>query len=280
MKLGIVVFPIDQSMDVSELGAAVEQMGFESLWFPDHSHIPTSRKTANPNGGELPEMYRRLLDPFLALMAVASATSSLRIGTGICLAMQRDPIALAKEVATLDFLSGGRLEFGVGAGWNEEEMENHGTRFSLRWRILAERVLAMREIWEKDAAEFHGTYVNFDPIWSWPKPVQRPCPPVLVGGNGPKAIDGLFAYGDHWMPGAAMGPSGLAARMGEIQERAESMGRPGYPVTVYAAPANAHALSEYQRLGVERCILWLPSLHSIELRRRLKVLAPLVNEFQ
>ena len=280
MKLGIVVFPTDQTMDVAELGAAVEDMGFESLWFPDHSHIPVSRRTTNPNGGDLPEMYLRLLDPFLALTAVAGATSALRIGTGICLAMQRDPITLAKEVATLDLLSDGRFHFGVGGGWNEEEMENHGTLPTLRWRVLAERMLAMKEIWTHDTAEFHGQYVSFDPIWSWPKPVQQPHPPVLVGGNGPKAIQGLLQYGDAWMPGAAFGPDGLRIRMREIQELAEPTGRGPFPVTVYAAPADASVVAAYEGIGVERCIFWLPSLRSFELLERLRGLAPLVSSFQ
>lgn len=267
-------------MDVSALGAAVEDTGFESLWFPDHSHIPASRRTPNPNGGELPEMYRRLLDPFLALTAVAGATSSLRIGTGICLAMQRDPITLAKEIATLDLLSGGRFLFGVGGGWNEEEMENHGTRPALRWRVLSERIFAMKEIWMHESAEFHGQYVDFDPIWSWPKPVQHPHPPILVGGNGPKAIDGLFRYGDAWMPGAAFGPEGLESRMREIQERVETNGRQPFPVTVYAAPADANEVAKYEEIGVERCIFWLPSFGSVELLERLRGLAPLVRTFQ
>jgi probable F420-dependent oxidoreductase len=267
-------------MDVAELGAAVEDLGFESLWFPDHSHIPASRRTPNPNGGELPDMYRRLLDPFLALTAVARATTTLRIGTGICLAMQRDPITLAKEVATIDLLSGGRFQFGVGGGWNEEEMENHGTRPSLRWRVLAERVSAMKAIWTHESAEFHGKYVNFDPIWSWPKPVQDPHPPVLVGGNGPKAIEGLVAYGDAWMPGAALGPEGLPARLREIRERAKSAGRGPFPVTIYAAPAEPHVVAKYEDVGAERCIFWLPSLGSVELLESLRRLAPLVTSFR
>jgi probable F420-dependent oxidoreductase len=280
LKLGIVVFPTDQSMDVSDLGAAVEDMGFESLWFPDHSHIPASRRTPNPNGGELPEMYRRLLDPFLALTAVALATSTLRIGTGICLAMQRDPITMAKEVATLDLLSRGRLLFGVGGGWNEEEMEDHGTRPRLRWRVLAERVSAMKQIWTHETAEFHGRYVDFGPMWSWPKPVQQPHPMVLVGGNGPKAIEGLLEYGDAWMPGAALGPEGVLASMGEIHEQAKSQGRGPFPVTIYGTPADSHVVAKYEDIGVERCIFWLPSLGSVELLQRLRRLAPLVADFQ
>ncbi len=280
MKLGIVVFPTDQTMNVAELGSAVEQMGFESLWFPDHSHIPASRRTPNPNGGELPDMYRRLLDPFLALTAVAGATSVLRIGTGICLAMQRDPITLAKEVATLDLLSGGRFLFGVGGGWNEEEMENHGTRPSLRWRVLEERVAAMKEIWTHDEAQFHGKYVDFGPIWSWPKPVQQPHPPVLVGGNGPKAIDGLLQYGNGWMPGASFGPDGLSIRMREVEERTRQSGRGPMPVTVYAAPQDPSVIARYAEIGVERCIFWVPSSGSVELLERLRLLAPLVNSYQ
>ena len=185
MKFGVTMFPTDYAIGPAELAGAVEEHGFESLFFPEHTHIPTSRRTPWPGGAELPREYSRTLDPFVALSAAATATERLRIGTGICLVVERDPITLAQEVASLDFISGGRFLFGIGGGWNLEEMENHGTDPAQRWKLLRERVLAMKAIWAEDEAEFHGRFVNFDPIWSWPKPVQEPHPPILVGGSGP-----------------------------------------------------------------------------------------------
>ncbi len=189
MKFGLQMFPTDYAIPVTELGKAAEDLGFESLFFPEHTHIPTSRKTEWPGGGPLPMEYSHTLDPFVAMAATAAVTKTLKVGTGICLVMQRDPITLAKEVASVDFLSGGRVLFGIGGGWNEDEMENHGTKPSLRWKILRERILAMKEIWTKDEAEYHGQFVNFDPIWSWPKPAQKPHPPILIGGAGPRTLD-------------------------------------------------------------------------------------------
>ena len=192
MQIGLIIFPTDYSIDLVELGRQAEARGFESLWVTEHTHIPTSRLSQRDGVADLPPEYSHTLDPFVALTAVAAATEQLKLGTGVCLVTERDPIVLAKEVASLDLISRGRFLFGVGAGWNREEMENHGTDPKLRWRVLRERVLAMKEIWTKDEAEFHGQQVNFDPIWSWPKPVQRPHPPVLMGGDAPKAIEGLL----------------------------------------------------------------------------------------
>ncbi|HET9772410.1 MAG TPA: TIGR03619 family F420-dependent LLM class oxidoreductase, partial [Acidimicrobiia bacterium] len=179
MRIGITMFPTSYAIRVTDLGRAVEERGFESLFVPEHTHIPTSRRSDWPGGGPLPEEYRHTLDPFAALAAVAAVTERIRLGTGICLVVERDPITTAKEVATLDLLSGGRFEFGVGGGWNLEEMANHGTDPATRFALLRERLLAMREIWTNDEAEFHGRFVDFEPLWQWPKPVQRPHPPVL-----------------------------------------------------------------------------------------------------
>ncbi|MDR7532408.1 MAG: LLM class F420-dependent oxidoreductase [Armatimonadota bacterium] len=200
MKFGVIIFPTDYSISPVELGRAAEERGFESIWFPEHTHIPTSRRSPWPGGGELPREYSHSLDPFVALAAVAGVTSQIKLGTGICLVVERDPIILAKEVASLDHLSGGRFLFGIGGGWNLEEMENHGTNPNTRWRLLRERVLAMKRIWTEDAAEYHGRFVNFDPIWSWPKPIQKPHPPVIIGGNGPRTLQRVIEYGDGWMP--------------------------------------------------------------------------------
>src|ERR671936_1276605 len=184
MRFGVAMFPTDYSMEPAELARMAEERGFESLFFPEHTHIPASRRTPYPPGGELPDEYSHTLDPFVALTAAAAATERLRIGTGICLVVERDPIVTAKEVASLDRLSGGRFLFGVGAGWNREEMANHGTDPRRRHELMRERVEAMKAIWTEDEASYHGRYVDFDRIWAWPKPLQRPHPPVIVGGNG------------------------------------------------------------------------------------------------
>src|SRR5437867_9102409 len=225
MKFGITTFPPEYSIDVVTLGRALEERGFDSLFFSEHTHIPSSRRTPYPAGGELPKEYSHTLDPFVALGAVAAATSKLLIGTGICLVTQRDPITLAKEVASLDLLSSGRFIFGVGAGWNEEEMESHGTDPRLRWKLLRERVKAMKEIWTKDEAQYHGRLLNFDPVWSWPKPVQKPHPPVYVGGWGPQTLQRVVDYGDGWVPIAAFSPRNLPDQFADLAWVAEQAGR-------------------------------------------------------
>ncbi|HEV7363731.1 MAG TPA: TIGR03619 family F420-dependent LLM class oxidoreductase, partial [Solirubrobacteraceae bacterium] len=184
MRYGIAIFPADYAADPATIARLVEERGFESLFFPEHTHIPAGRRTPYPAGGELPEYYSRTYDPFVALTAAAAATERILLATGICLVIQRDPIVTAKEVASLDRLSAGRFLFGVGAGWNIDEMENHGTNPKARFSIMRERVDAMKAIWTEDEATYHGKHVDFDRIWSWPKPVQKPHPPVLVGGNG------------------------------------------------------------------------------------------------
>ncbi|MFN0122662.1 MAG: TIGR03619 family F420-dependent LLM class oxidoreductase, partial [Blastocatellia bacterium] len=189
MDFGAQIFPTEYTIQPMELARELEARGFESVWFPEHTHIPANRRTPYPLGGDLPKEYWHSYDPFLALTAAAAVTEKLKLATGICLMIERDPITTAKEVATLDRISNGRAIFGIGGGWNAEEMENHGTNFKKRWRLLRERILAMKEIWTKDAAEYHGEYVNFDPIWSYPKPVQKPHPPILMGGGGPTTFD-------------------------------------------------------------------------------------------
>ncbi len=189
MHYGVVMFATEYAMAPDELARALEERGFESVWFPEHTHIPASRRSPWPGGGDLPREYWSSYDPFVALMAAGAATKRLKLGTGICLVIERDPITTAKEVATLDRLSGGRVLFGIGGGWNAEEMENHGTAWKSRWRLLRERVLAMKEIWTKKEPEFHGDFVNFDKIWADPKPMQRPHPPILIGGDGETTFD-------------------------------------------------------------------------------------------
>jgi probable F420-dependent oxidoreductase len=254
MKFGISSFITDYSMNVVELGRAAEEQGFESLFVPEHTHIPTSRRSPWPGGPELPLEYSHSLDPFLALSAVAAVTRNLRLGTGICLVVERDPITLAKEVATLDVLSGGRALFGIGGGWNYEEMENHGTRPSVRWKILRERVLAMKEIWTHDEAEYHGEFVNFDPIWQWPKPVQSPHPPIMVGGDGPRTLQRVVEYGDEWMPIPGRSQTPLAEKITELQQMAKSAGRGRIPVSVFGVRPDAKTIEEHQAAGVDRCV--------------------------
>jgi len=257
MKYGVQMFPTDYAIPVTELGKACEDLGFESVFFPEHTHIPTSRRTPWPGGAELPMEYSHTLDPFVACGAVAAVTKNLKMGTGICLVMQRDPITLAKEVASVDFLSGGRFLFGIGGGWNEDEMENHGTKPTLRWKILRERILAMKEIWTKDEAEFHGEFVNFDPIWSWPKPAAQPHPPILIGGAGPRTLDRVVEYGDGWMPIGGRSGAILGEKIKELQEMAKAAGRGPMPVSVFGVPPSKETLENYEAMGVDRAIFGL-----------------------
>lgn len=257
MQFGVQMFPTDYAIPVTELGRACEDLGFESVFFPEHTHIPTSHRTPWPGGAPLPMEYSHTLDPFVACGAAAAVTRTLKVGTGICLVMQRDPIVLAKEVASVDFLSGGRFLFGIGGGWNEEEMENHGTKPTLRWKILRERILAMKEIWTKDEAEYHGQFVNFDPIWSWPKPAQKPHPPILVGGAGPRTLQRVIEYGDGWMPIGGRTGAILGEKIKELQEMAKAAGRAPIPVSVFGVPPSKEAIENYAAMGVERVLFGL-----------------------
>lgn len=273
MKFGVSMFATDYAIRPDELAREVEQRGFESIWFPEHTHIPASRRTPWPGGGDLPREYWHTFDPFLSLTAAASVTTKLRLGTGICLLIERDPITTAKEVATLDQLSQGRVIFGIGGGWNVEEMENHGTNYRQRWRVLRERVLAMKEIWTKEEAEFHGEFVNFDPLWSHPKPVQKPHPPILMGGDGPTTFDRVLEYCDGWMP-IGVRAENLTAKIATLRQRVTEAGRnpEAVSVSVFAAPHGRAALDELAQAGVERAIFYLPS------QERDKVL-PLLDQY-
>jgi probable F420-dependent oxidoreductase len=259
MHLGIAMFPTEYAISPDELASEVEQRGFESIWFPEHTHIPASRRTPWPGGGDLPREYWHTYDPFIALTAAASATTRLRLGTGICLVIERDPIVTAKEVATLDKLSNGRVIFGIGGGWNAEEMENHGTDYKRRWRVLRERALAMKEIWTKDEAEFHGEFVNFDPIWSFPKPVQKPHPPILMGGDGPTTFERVIEFCDGWMP-IGLRLVNVEEKIAALRRRAEEADRDpsSISITIFAANADRIALDGLERAGVERAIFYVP----------------------
>ena len=279
VKVGVLTFPTDYSVQPDELARMVEEHGFESLFVAEHSHIPVSRATPYPGGGELPEEYRHTYDPFVALTAAAAATSTLKLATGICLVVERDPILTAKEVSTLDRVCGGRFMFGVGAGWNREEMANHGTDPGTRFSLLRERLEAMKTIWTNDEAEYHGKHVSFDPIWQWPKPLQEPHPPVLLGGNGPKVLERAVALADAWMPNWGLQThEELFARMEELQRLAKEAGREEIPVTVYAARAKREVLEELAEAGVERVVLWIPPAPRDEVAPRLERLANLARE--
>jgi probable F420-dependent oxidoreductase len=258
MDLGLTIFPTDYSIGPAELARMAEERGFECLFFPEHTHIPASRRTPYPAGGELPREYSHLLDPFVALTAAATVTERLRIGTGICLIVERDPITTAKEVASLDLVSDGRFEFGIGAGWNEEEMENHGTDPGRRFGLMRERVEAMKAIWASDEAAYHGEHVDFDPIWSWPKPVQQPHPPILVGGNSDAALRRVVAFGDGWIPNPETRLSALPERIDALQRLAEEAGRDRIPVTFYGLKPDRDSLRRYEEAGVDRGIFYLP----------------------
>jgi probable F420-dependent oxidoreductase len=253
MKFGIGFFPTAEAISPGDLGRLVEERGHESLFFAEHTHIPASRRTPYYEDLELPAKYARTYDLFVACMAVAAATTRLRIGSGICLVIQRDPITTANEVASVDRLSGGRFEFGVGAGWNREEMENHGTDPRRRMALMAERIEAMKAIWTEDEASYHGDFVDFDRIWSWPKPAQRPHPPILVGGEGPTVIDRVLRFGDAWMPNYEC--ENLIDRIGELRARAE---RP-IDVQVMSVPTDPAKLEQLAELGVSRVVYWLPT---------------------
>ncbi|MEW6474995.1 MAG: LLM class F420-dependent oxidoreductase [Actinomycetota bacterium] len=259
MDLGIATFPTSYSLGVVDLARAVEERGFESLFVPEHTHIPVDRRSPWPGNGPLPEEYRQTLDPFVALGAAAAVTDHLRLGTGICLVVERDPITTAKEVATLDLLSGGRFLFGVGAGWNREEMENHGTDPATRFALLRERVLAMQALWTTDEAEFHGHHVDFGPVWQWPKPVQQPHPPVLVAGNGPGTLARVLEFGDGWIPTPGPGAVRISEGAARLRALAEERGRPAPSVTVFAGRADEAVLAHYADCGVDRCLLMLPA---------------------
>lgn len=280
MDIGIVMFPADYAIRPDDLARAVEERGFESLWFPEHTHIPASRQSPWPGGPELPEEYWHTHDLFVGLSAAAAVTRRIKIGTGICLVVERDPIILAKEVASLDRLSDGRLLFGIGAGWNAEEMANHGTAFDTRWHLLRERVEAMKVIWREESAEYHGKFVDFDPLWSWPKPLQKPHPPIFLGGHGPAALQRVVAYCDGWMPIPARAGD-LGAEIADLHARARAAGRDpaSIGVSVYAAPADLVALRGYAQAGVRRAILGLPPRPREEALRTLDTYARTMREF-
>jgi probable F420-dependent oxidoreductase len=272
MKFGISTFVTDEGIAPGALARAIEERGFDSLFVAEHTHIPLSRESPWPRGGELPRKYYRTLDPFVTLTAAAIATERLLLGTGVTLVVERDPIITAKEVASLDLVSGGRVIFGVGVGWNREEMENHGTDPRTRGKLTNERIRAMIEMWTKDEPEFHGQYVDFDPIGIWPKPVQKPYPPIYVGG-GSRAFGRIAEFGDAWLANG-LPPDKLEPMLGELREVA---GR-DVPVTVFNASSAPEDLEAYARLGVERLLLSMPTLPKSETLNQLDALAQVATD--
>lgn len=278
MHYGVAYFPTAYAMSAAELGPALEERGFESIWVAEHTHIPADRRTPWPGGDELPQFYYDTLDPFVFLSAVAATTQRLKVATGICLVIERDPIITAKEVASLDRISGGRVLMGVGAGWNVEEMSNHGTPFDRRFKIMRERVEAMKVMWTQDLPEYHGEFVDFDPIHLNPKPVQDPHPPIHVGGAAPGGIRRAVRYGDGWAPIIGRGADPVEALQmlaGAAEEAGRS--RAEIEVSIYYAPREREELDRMQEAGVDRVLFALPSRPAEELLPRLDELAELIR---
>jgi probable F420-dependent oxidoreductase len=256
--LGITIFATDTSIDIAELAREVEDRGFESLFVPEHTHIPASRKTPYPAGEPLPEEYYRTLDPFSALAAAAAVTERIKLGTGICLVAQHHEVNLAKQVATVDHLSKGRMVFGIGYGWNEDEMNSHGTAYAERREVVRERVLACRALWTDEVASFDGEHVHLVPSYSWPKPVQAGGPPVLIGGAaGPKMFQAIVDYADGWMP---IGGRGLTENLPKLHAAAEAVGRDPKSIrlTVFGSAPDPGKLDHFESLGAERVVFWVP----------------------
>jgi probable F420-dependent oxidoreductase len=261
MKFGIAIFPTDYAISMTELAPAVEERGFESLWVAEHSHIPTSRRSAWAGGAELPEQYWHTLDPFVALTAAAVASRTLLVGTGVCLVIQRDTIQLAKTVASLDQVSGGRFLFGIGGGWNQDEMEDHGTVYATRFKKMREQVEAMREIWTKSKPEYHGDIVDFPPMMAWPKPVQNPLP-VIVGGAFPHAARRAVRYGNGWAPIAGRAPYGdIDDYLPKFKTMLAEAGRKfeDVPITLMGGGEDVDLLKRYRDMGVVRWVAMLPA---------------------
>jgi len=276
MRVGVFYFPTDYGIDIAELARALEERGFASLYVPEHTHIPTSRRTPFPGGGELPKKYSHTHDPFVGLSLAAAATKKLLVGTGICLIPERDPIVTAKCVASLDRLSGGRFIFGIGGGWNVEEMENHGARYDTRFKMMRERILAMKALWTQEEASFHGEFVNFDPVWSYPKPAQRPHPPILLGGESDYTLRRIVEYCDGWIP-RPVGDFTAKGAIERLRRMAESKGRDpkSLMISVFRAPADKRALAEYRQAGIDESLLEIPDLGRDEILQLLDRYAPL-----
>jgi probable F420-dependent oxidoreductase len=277
MRFGVQIRATAEGGSLTELARQLEDGGFESVWLPEHTHIPVSVGREHPEGADWLAVNARLFDPLIGLAAIAAVTTRLRLGTGVYLAPQHHPITLAKQIATLDVISGGRVLFGVGAGWNEPELANHGIVPGQQWAALRETVLALRQVWTEEEASFAGEIVRFEPIWLWPKPMQRPHPPVLVGGEGPHVFDRVLEYGDGWMPNDH--PE-VEARIAELARLAAERGREELPVTVYAVAQDPARVEALAAAGVARCVFNLRSGEPEEIRWSLARLAELVRPYR
>jgi len=278
MHIGASMFCTDYSMTPAELGPALEERGFESFWVQEHSHIPTSRISPWGGGPELPRRYYDVIDPFIGLATAAVVTKKLKLATGVCLIIQRDPIQLAKEVATLDYLSGGRFLFGIGAGWNREEMADHGTDPKTRIKLMAERVAMLKTIWTKTEPEFKGEFQSFGPMMNWPKPVQKPHPPILVGGAMPHAARRAIAYGDGWIPLGSR-DANILSQIKRFRQMATEAGRDAdsLPVSIFAAEMNMDMLAQYRDAGIERVVFTLNSETTNQVLPMLDKIASLIQ---
>jgi len=276
MRFGLSIFLTDETIGPADMGRLAERSGFDSLWLPEHTHMPLDH-TPFPRGGDVPRHYLRTLDPFVAQTAVAAATETLLLGFGICLITQRDPILTAKEVATLDRLSGGRVLFGVGAGWNRAEVENHGTPFDRRFGVMRERVEAMRALWTQEVASYSGRYVEFGPTWQWPKPLQEPLP-IYVGGNREQVLERVLRYGDHWFPNREWD---LETRIPGLRRRAEEQGKARPEVTYFGADLDPAMVERLAAAGVDRVLLHLPPAGREEVEeavgRAAEIAAPMMS---
>lgn len=280
MRFGVSTMVTDEGITPAELGSALEEREFESLFVGEHTHIPVKRETPWPGGGELDDVFYRTFDPLVALTAAAVVTERLLLGTGVVQVTQRDPIVLAKAIATLDRVSGGRVISGVGAGWNREEVRNHGTDPRTRMAVLRERVLAMKALWTQEKAEFHGDFVSFDPVFSWPKPVQEPHPPIIVSGNHPAVVDRVLDYGDEWgliwLPFMDGGDANLADLIADFRRRAEEHGRGYIPVTMFQVPPDAGVVKRIAEAGADRVLFSLQTVPKADTLRTLDTMAQLM----
>jgi probable F420-dependent oxidoreductase len=279
--IGVSIFPTDYAIQPVELARAVEDRGLDSLFVCEHTHIPVSRRSPWPGGDELPKEYWHTHDPFVALAAAAAVTERIKLGTGVCLVVERDPIQLAKEVASLDMISGGRVILGIGGGWNGEEMGNHGVAFETRWRVIKEKVEAMRTIWSEDTPEYHGEFVDFDPIWSYPKPLQVGGPPLWLGAQSKWAFPRVVDYCDGWMPISVRKPGldgGLTKLRAECEKVGENYDR--FDKAVFIAPAEESASRELIESGFTHLIYALPAESSDKVLPILDKYAALANRLR
>jgi probable F420-dependent oxidoreductase len=278
MRVGAFYFPTDYGINMAELARALEDRGFDSLFVPEHTHIPASRKSPFPGGGELPKRYSHTHDPFVALSFAAAATKKLKLGTGILLVPQHEPIVTAKSIASLDQLSGGRFIFGIGGGWNVEEMENHGARYQTRFKQMREHVLAMKELWTKEEASFDGEFVKFDRVWSWPKPAQQPHPPIILGGETDHTLRRVIEYCDGWFP-RPRGGFDVVKGVAHLRQMAEKAGRDPSTITtiVFGSANDAKVLESYDKAGIQSALLAIPDDSRDEILRYLDKIAPLAK---